>query len=207
MSTNAGTVEFLVDKERNFYFMEMNTRLQVEHTVTEEVTGIDIVREMIKIANDKTLSFAQDEVELRGHAIEVRVNAEDPRNDFMPTPGKITAYYSPGGVGVRIDGNAYPGYTIPMFYDSMIAKMTVRGRTWTETTARLKRCLDEFIVRGVKTTLPLYKRIVADEFFLRGRFDTHFLQDREKYLTYEDERDPTDVVRAISAALVAHHGM
>jgi acetyl-CoA carboxylase biotin carboxylase subunit len=205
--SNAGTVEFLVDKDRNFYFMEMNTRLQVEHTVTEEVTGIDIVREMIKIANDKTLSFDQDEVELRGYAIEVRVNAEDPRNNFVPTPGKVTAYYSPGGVGVRIDGNAYPGYTIPMFYDSMIAKMTVRGRTWTEATARLKRCLDEFIVRGVKTTLPLYKRIVEDEFFLRGRFDTHFLEDREKYLTYEDERDPTDIVRAISAAIVAHHGM
>ncbi|HEX9592245.1 MAG TPA: acetyl-CoA carboxylase biotin carboxylase subunit [bacterium] len=205
--TNAGTVEFLVDKDRNFYFMEMNTRLQVEHTVTEEVTGIDIVREMIKIANDKTLSFTQAEVELRGYAIEVRINAEDPRNNFVPTPGKVTAYYSPGGVGVRIDGNAYPGYTIPMYYDSMIAKMTVRGRTWTETTARLKRCLDEFIVRGVKTTIPLYKRIVEDEFFLRGRFDTHFLQDREKYLTYQEERDPTDLVRAVSAAIVAHHGM
>jgi pyruvate carboxylase subunit A len=205
--TNAGTVEFLVDKERNFYFMEMNTRLQVEHTVTEEVTGIDIVREMIKIANDHTLSFTQDEVELRGYAIEVRVNAEDPRNDFAPTPGKITAYYSPGGVGVRIDGNAYAGYTIPLYYDSMIAKMTVRGRTWKETTSRLKRCLDEFIVRGVKTTLPLYRRIVEDEFFLRGRFDTAFLQEREKYLTYRDERDPTDLVRAVSAAIVAHHRM
>ncbi len=205
--SNAGTVEFLVDKERNFYFMEMNTRLQVEHTVTEQVTGIDIVREQLKIAGGKPLSFSQEEVELRGHAIEVRINAEDPNNDFVPTPGKITAYYSPGGIGVRIDGNAYPGYTIPMFYDSMIAKMTVRGRTWEETTSRLKRCLDEFIVRGVKTTIPLYKQIVRDEFFRRGRFDTGYLEERERYLRYEEERDPTDLVRAISAAIVAHHGL
>ncbi|RMF79105.1 MAG: acetyl-CoA carboxylase biotin carboxylase subunit [Nitrospirae bacterium] len=204
---NAGTVEFLVDKERNFYFMEMNTRLQVEHTVTEVVTGIDIVREQLKIAAGKPLSFSQKEVELRGHAIEVRVNAEDPRNDFVPTPGKITAYYSPGGIGVRIDGNAYPGYTIPMYYDSMIAKMTVYGRTWQEATSRLARCLDEFIVRGVKTTLPLYKQIVRDEFFRRGRFDTGYLEEREPYLRYEEERDPTDLVRAISAAIVAHHGL
>jgi len=204
---SAGTVEFLVDKERNFYFMEMNTRLQVEHTVTEQVTGIDIVREQLKIAGGKPLSFSQEEVELRGHAIEVRINAEDPNNDFVPTPGRITAYYSPGGVGVRIDGNAYPGYTIPMFYDSMIAKMTVRGRTWEETTSRLKRCLDEFIVRGVKTTIPLYKRIVRDEFFRRGIFDTGYLEERERYLQYEEEREPTDLVRAISAAIVAHHGL
>jgi len=204
---NAGTVEFLVDKERNFYFMEMNTRLQVEHTVTEQVTGIDIVREQLKIAGGKPLSFPQEEVELRGYAIEVRINAEDPNNDFVPTPGRITAYYSPGGVGVRIDGNAYPGYTIPMFYDSMIAKMTVRGRTWPETTSRLKRCLDEFIVRGVKTTIPLYKRIVRDEFFRRGIFDTGYLEERERYLHYEEERDPTDLVRAISAAIMAHHGL
>jgi len=204
---NAGTVEFLVDKERNFYFMEMNTRLQVEHTVTEQVTGIDIVREQLKIAGGKPLSFPQEEVELRGHAIEVRINAEDPNNDFVPTPGKVTAYYSPGGIGVRIDGNAYPGYTIPMFYDSMIAKMTVLGRTWPETTSRLKRCLDEFIVRGVKTTIPLYKRIVRDEFFRRGVFDTGYLEEREPFLHYEEERDPTDLVRAISAAIVAHHGL
>ena len=204
---SAGTVEFLVDKERNFYFMEMNTRLQVEHTVTEQVTGIDIVREQLKIAGGKPLSFSQEDVELRGYAIEVRVNAEDPNRDFVPTPGRISAYYSPGGVGVRIDGNAYPGYTIPMFYDSMIAKMTVRGRTWEETTSRLKRCLDEFIVRGVKTTIPLYKRIVRDEFFRRGVFDTGYLEERERYLRYEEERDPTDLVRAISAAIVAHHGL
>ncbi len=204
---SAGTVEFLVDKERNYYFMEMNTRLQVEHTVTEQVTGIDIVREQLKIAGGKPLSFAQDEVELRGYAIEVRINAEDPNNDFIPTPGKVTAYYSPGGIGVRIDGNAYPGYTIPMYYDSMIAKMTVRGRTWEETTSRLKRCLDEFIVRGVKTTIPLYKQIVRDEFFRRGIFDTGYLEERERYLRYEEERDPTDLVRAISAAIVAHHGL
>ena len=204
---SAGTVEFLVDKERNFYFMEMNTRLQVEHTVTEEVTGVDIVREQLKIAGGKPLSFSQEDVELRGYAIEVRVNAEDPNRDFVPTPGRVSAYYSPGGVGVRIDGNAYPGYTIPMFYDSMIAKMTVRGRTWEETTWRLKRCLDEFIVRGVKTTIPLYKRIVRDEFFRRGVFDTGYLEERERYLRYEEEHDPTDLVRAISAAIVAHHGL
>jgi len=205
--SNAGTVEFLVDKKRNFYFMEMNTRLQVEHTVTEQVTGIDIVREQLKIAGGKPLSFTQDDVELRGFAIEVRVNAEDPSHDFIPTPGRVSAYYSPGGIGVRIDGNAYPGYTIPMFYDSMIAKMTVYGRTWEETTSRLKRCLDEFIVRGVKTTIPLYKRIVRDEFFRRGIFDTGYLEEREGYLRYEEERDPTDLVRAISAAIVAYHGL
>ncbi|MBI5181609.1 MAG: acetyl-CoA carboxylase biotin carboxylase subunit [Nitrospirae bacterium] len=204
---NVGTVEFLLDKNKNYYFLEMNTRIQVEHTVTEEVTGIDIMREMIKIAAGERLNIRQEEVSIRGYAIECRINAEDPKNSFVPTTGRVTAYYSPGGVGVRIDGNVYVGYTIPRYYDSMLAKLTVRGRTWEEAVDRMYRCLDEYVIRGVKTTIPFYKRIMLDEHFRRGEFNTNYIDQKIDELVYQDERDPKDLVLAISAAIVAHSGL
>lgn len=204
---NVGTVEFLLDKNKNYYFLEMNTRIQVEHTVTEEVTGIDIVREMIKIAAGERLNIRQEDVSIRGYAIECRINAEDPRNSFVPTAGRVTAYYSPGGVGVRIDGNVYVGYTIPRYYDSMLAKLTVRGRTWEEAVDRMYRCLDEYVIRGVKTTIPFYKRIMLDDHFRRGEFNTNYIDQKIDELAYQDERDPKDLVLAISAAIVAHSGL
>lgn len=204
---NVGTVEFLLDKNKNYYFLEMNTRIQVEHTVTEEITGIDIMREMIKIAAGERLAIKQEDVSIRGYAIECRVNAEDPRNNFVPTTGRVTAYYSPGGVGVRIDGNVYVGYTIPRYYDSMLAKLTVRGRTWEEAVDRMYRCLDEYVIRGVKTTIPFYKRIMLDEHFRRGEFNTNYIDQKMDELVYQDERNPKDLVLAISAAIVAHSGL
>lgn len=205
--TNAGTVEFLVDAQRNFYFMEMNTRIQVEHTVTEEVTGIDIVKEMIRIAAGHPLSFKQEDVEIRGFAIECRINAEDPHNDFLPATGKITAYYSPGGPGVRIDGNVYRGYQIPPYYDSMLAKLTVRGRTWEETLNRTARCLDEYVIRGVKTTIPFYKRVIQNEQFRSGDFTTRFIDENFDQLIYREEKDPAQLALILSAAIMAHSGL
>lgn len=202
--TNAGTVEFLVDKNKNFYFLEMNTRVQVEHTITEEITGIDIVKEMIRIAAGGRLSFTQDEIEISGSAIECRINAEDPRNNFLPTTGRITAYYSPGGFGVRIDGNVYRGYVVPPYYDSMLAKLTVWGRTWEEAVSRTARSLDEFVIRGVKTTIPFYRMIMRDENFRKGEFNTHYIENIINGLTYEDEGEKIDLVFAIAAAISAH---
>ena len=202
--TNAGTVEFLVDKDKNFYFLEMNTRIQVEHTITEEITGIDIVKEMIKIAAGEVLSFSQDEIQISGAAIECRINAEDPRNNFLPATGRLTAYYSPGGFGVRIDGNVYRGYLVPPYYDSMLAKLTVWGRTWDESVSRMARSLDEFVIRGVKTTIPLYRMIMRDEKFRRGEFDTHYIDNNLDALVYEDENDKLDIVYAIATAIAAH---
>jgi len=202
--TNAGTVEFLVDHDRHFYFLEMNTRIQVEHTVTEEVTGIDIVKEMIQIAAGQPLSTTQDEIIINGHAIECRINAEDPINGFMPTPGKITAYYSPGGFGVRIDGNVYRGYVVPPYYDSLLAKLTVKGRTWEEAVDRMHRSLEEYVIRGVKTTIPFYMRMMKDELFRSGRFDTSYIEKNLESLNYRDERNRMDLVLAIAAAVSAH---
>jgi len=184
---NAGTVEFLVDEDYNFYFMEINTRVQVEHTVTEMVTGIDIVRTQIKLALGKKLSFAQSDVQIRGYAIEVRVNAEDPQNNFMPEGGKTLAVYrSPGGYGVRLDGFGYQGYTIPEVYDSLLVKLTVHGFTWNETVDRLRRCLNNFVIIGPKTTIPFYLRVIDDPDFEKGDFNTSFLDNHSYLLEYED---------------------
>lgn len=202
--TNAGTIEFLVDKDKNFYFLEMNTRVQVEHTITEEVTGIDIVKEMIRIAAGKRLSVTQEDVKIDGFAIECRINAEDPRNGFLPTTGRISAYYSPGGFGVRIDGNVYRGYVVPPYYDSMLAKMTVWGRTWDEAVARAARGLDEFVIRGVKTTIPFYRMIMRDDSFKKGEFDTHYIENKFNELLYEDEMEKIDMVFVIAAAITAY---
>ncbi len=186
---NAGTVEFLIDQDNNFYFLEINTRIQVEHTVTEMVTGIDIVRNQINIALGKPISFDQDDVKLRGHAIEVRINAEDPKNDFMPEGGKkVRVYRSTGGFGVRLDGLVYQGYVIPEAYDSLLVKLTVQGFTWEETVGRLGRCLDNFTIRGPKTTIPFYQNIVQEKDFINGQFDTSYIDTHPHIFHYSEER-------------------
>ncbi|MCR4287419.1 MAG: acetyl-CoA carboxylase biotin carboxylase subunit, partial [Deltaproteobacteria bacterium] len=158
--TNAGTVEFLVDDKRNYYFIEMNTRIQVEHPITEEVTGIDLVKKQIEIAAGKPLGFTQEDVKINGYAMECRICAEDPKNNFLPSFGRVTAYYSPGGIGVRIDGAIYKDFIIPNCYDSLVVKLVVKGSTWDETVRRMHRCLDEFVVRGVKTNIHFLKNIM-----------------------------------------------
>jgi acetyl-CoA carboxylase biotin carboxylase subunit len=186
--TNAGTVEFLVDKDFNYYFMEINTRIQVEHTVSEMVTGIDIVRTQIKLASGKKLLFTQDDVKIRGHAIEMRINAEDPKNNFRPEGGKtVSIYRSPGGYGVRLDGFVYQGYTIPEVYDSLLVKLTVHGYSWNETVDRLKRCLTNFVIIGPKTTIPFYLELVKDPDFQKGDFDTSYLETHPHLLDYEEQ--------------------
>ncbi len=184
---NAGTVEFLIDKDMNYYFMEINTRIQVEHTVSEMVTGIDIVRTMIKLASGKELSFSQDDVKIRGFAIELRINAEDPQNNFMPEGGKtVSVYRSPGGYGVRLDGFAYQGFTIPEVYDSLLVKLTVHGFSWNETVDRLRRCLHNYVIVGPKTTIPFYLEVLDEEDFQKGDFDTSFLDTHPHLLEYEE---------------------
>lgn len=168
-----GTVEFLVDKYRNFYFMEMNTRIQVEHTVTEEVIDFDLIKEQIKIAAGIPISGKNYFPEM--HAIECRINAEDPFNDFRPSPGRITSFHSPKGHGVRVDTHVYGGYTIPPYYDSMIAKLIVRARTRDEAITKMERALDEFIVEGIKTTVPFHQRLMQNPDFRKGNFHTGFL--------------------------------
>jgi acetyl-CoA carboxylase, biotin carboxylase subunit len=168
-----GTIEFLVDKYRNFYFMEMNTRIQVEHTVTEEVIDFDLIKEQIKIAAGKPISGKNYFPEM--HAIECRINAEDPFNDFRPSPGKIHSFHSPKGHGIRVDTHVYAGYTIPQYYDSMIAKLIVRARTREEAILKMERALDEFVVEGIKTTVPFHQRLMRNEDFKAGNFHTGFL--------------------------------
>ena len=204
---NAGTVEFLLDHEGHFYFMEMNPRLQVEHTVTEQITAIDIVRNQISIAAGKPLEIRQKDVTLQGHAIQCRINAEDPRNNFMPCTGTITAYLSPGGIGVRIDGAVYRDYTIPPYYDALLAKLTVRGRTWEETVSRMRRSLEEYVLRGVKTTIPFMMNIMMEQDFQAGRFDTSYLDTHPDLYQYEESEEPEDLVLAISAAIAAYEGL
>ncbi len=169
-----GTIEFLVDKHRNFYFMEMNTRIQVEHPVTEEVTGLDLIKEQIKMAAGEKISGKN--YAPQGHAIECRINAEDPSNDFRPSPGKIQHLHLPGGAGVRIDTHIYAGYTIPPHYDAMIAKLIVHGPTREEAIVKMKRALGEFVIEGVKTTIPFHLRLMDDPQFRAGNFTTAFLE-------------------------------
>jgi acetyl-CoA carboxylase biotin carboxylase subunit len=175
----AGTIEFLLDEDGSFYFMEMNTRIQVEHPVTEMVTGHDLVKEQIRVAAGAPLSFG--ETPLIGHAIEVRINAEDPYRNFQPFPGLITAYHPPGGPGVRVDTHVYAGYTVPPYYDSLLAKLIVHGRDRAEALARMGQALDSFILEGVKTTIPFLARVIRHPDFVSGRIDTKFLE-RESHL-------------------------
>ncbi|HHJ50129.1 MAG TPA: acetyl-CoA carboxylase biotin carboxylase subunit [Phaeodactylibacter sp.] len=181
-----GTVEFLVDKHRNFYFMEMNTRIQVEHPVTEEVVDFDLIKEQIKIAAGIPVSGKN--YLPKGHAIECRINAEDPFNDFRPSPGKITSFHSPKGHGVRVDTHVYAGYVIPPYYDSMIAKLICRAPTREECIRKMQRALDEFIVEGIKTTIPFHRQLMRDPQFQKGNFHTGFLND---FVLEEPEEDET----------------
>lgn len=173
---NAGTIEFLVDKNKSFYFMEMNTRIQVEHPVTEMITGIDLIKEQIKIAYGEKLSFSQEDIKITGHSIECRINAEDPYKNFRPCPGEITNLYVPGGNGVRLDSAVYQGYKIPHCYDSMIGKLVVHGKDREEAIGKMKRALSEFIIEGVNTNIDLQLDILANENFVEGNFDTGFLE-------------------------------
>ncbi|HPI00260.1 MAG TPA: acetyl-CoA carboxylase biotin carboxylase subunit, partial [Chitinophagaceae bacterium] len=171
---SVGTIEFLVDKHRNFYFMEMNTRIQVEHCVTEEVINFDLIKEQIKIANGEKISGNNYEPQM--HAIECRINAEDPYNDFRPSPGKITVLHQPGGHGVRVDSHVYAGYTIPPYYDSMIAKIIAVARTRDEAIKTMYRALSEYVIEGVKTTIPFHLQLMQNEDFCKGNFTTKFLE-------------------------------
>jgi len=175
---SAGTVEFLLDKQNNFYFIEMNTRIQVEHPVTEMVTGRDLVKEQIEIAAGKPLPFRQAEVRVEGWAIECRINAEDPQRNFIPCPGGITAFLVPGGPGVRVDTAVFPGYVIPPYYDSLIAKVITWGRNREEAIIRMQRALEEFVIEGVPTTIPFHQRVLQNAFFRRGEVYTNFVQRR-----------------------------
>jgi acetyl-CoA carboxylase biotin carboxylase subunit len=175
---NAGTIEFLVDAKGNFYFIEMNTRIQVEHPVTEEVTGIDLIKQQISIANGEKLGFDQSDVKLgQKHAIECRINAEDPARNFAPSPGTISLYYAPGGHGVRVDSHVYSGYTIPPYYDSMIGKLICYGPSRKVALQRSYRALSEYLVRGIKTTIPLHKAIMSDPTFIEGKATTAYMED------------------------------
>jgi len=174
--SSAGTFEFLLDEDDRFYFMEMNTRIQVEHPVTEMVTLTDIVRNQVRIATGENMEFAQEDVLIRGHSIECRINAEDPVK-FTPSPGKITTFNIPGGPGVRVDTAVYPGYVVPPYYDSMIAKLIVHARTRDIAIARMQRALEMMVIEGIKTTIPLHRAIMADENFQKGNFSTKFMEE------------------------------
>ncbi len=175
--TNAGTIEFLLDDDGRFYFLEMNTRVQVEHGITELVTGIDIVKEQVRIAAGEKLSVKkQDKIPLKGHAIECRINAEDPANNFIPCPGKIERYHAPGGPGVRLDSHAHAGYTVPPYYDSMIGKLMTHGRNRAEAISIMQRALEEFVIEPIKTTVPIHREILKNPLFRRGQMHTDFIQ-------------------------------
>ncbi len=176
----AGTCEFLLDHDGKWYFMEMNTRVQVEHCVTEMISRVDIVREQIRVASGEKLGYTQDQVQLRGHAIECRINAENPDKDFMPCPGKIDGYFAPGGFGIRVDSHVYPGYSIPPYYDSMIGKLICWGETRNQARRRMYQALKEYVVTGIATTIPFHQGIIEDEVFISGKFNTGFIEDYYK---------------------------
>ncbi len=205
--TNAGTVEFLLTDQQQFYFMEMNTRLQVEHTVSEQITGIDIVREQINITAGKPLRFQQKDILKRGYAIEFRINAEDPKNDFLPSFGQITRYFSPGGPGVRVDAAIYSGYDIPPYFDSMCAKLTVWAMSWDEVIERAQRALNDMGVYGIKTTIPYYLEILQAPLFRTAHFDTTFVEQHPELIAYSVKRSKRHVVAAIAVALLAQQGI
>ena len=200
---SAGTVEFIVSgTTKEFFFLEMNTRLQVEHPVTEMVTGIDLCTEMIRIAAGEKLTITQDDVQIRGHAIECRISAEDPDNDFLPTPGKIIGLRIPGGPGIRDESGMYEGFEVPIHYDPMISKLIVYGRDRNHAIARCRRALSEYIVKGIKTTIPFHARVMLNEHFINGDFDTTFIDTRFQMEDAERER-PYEKVAVIGAAIKA----
>ncbi|WP_295445574.1 acetyl-CoA carboxylase biotin carboxylase subunit [uncultured Thiodictyon sp.] len=205
--TNAGTVEFLQDTDGRFYFMEMNTRIQVEHTITEAITGVDLVEEQIRVAAGLPLRFKQHEVTRRGFAMQFRINAEDPKNNFLPSFGRISRYYAPGGPGVRTDTCIYTGYTVPPYYDSMLAKVVVWALSWDDVLNRGARALKDMGVFGIKTTMPFYQEILRHPEFRSGRFNTGFLDAHPELLVYSEKRRKEDIAAALAAAIAAHAGL
>jgi acetyl-CoA carboxylase biotin carboxylase subunit len=202
---NAGTIEFLVDKEKNFYFLEMNTRLQVEHPVTELVTGVDIVKEQIRIARGRQLRYSQEDIHRNGWAIECRINAEDPYNNFMPSTGVITHILPPSGPGVRIDTGVYPGFAVSPYYDSLFTKLIVWGETRAEAILRMRRALEEYKIIGVRTNIPFHQKLIDSHRFMGGQFDTRFVEERFSLDGIDEEKDSYADTAAIIATLVAHH--
>ncbi len=205
--TNAGTVEFLQDADGRFYFMEMNTRIQVEHTITETITGVDLVEEQIRVAAGLPLRYRQDQITRRGFALQFRINAEDPQNRFLPSFGRISRYYAPGGPGVRTDGAIYTGYTVPPYYDSMLAKVIVWALNWEDLINRGDRALRDMGVFGIKTTIPFYREIIHHPDFRRGSFDTGFLEANPQLLGYSCKRRKEEIAAALAAAIAAHAGL
>ncbi|ASQ44884.1 acetyl-CoA carboxylase biotin carboxylase subunit [Legionella clemsonensis] len=203
--TNAGTVEFILDEQNQAYFLEMNTRLQVEHPVTEQITGIDLVQEQIRIAAGEKLTLTQDKITRRGYAIEFRINAEDPQNDFLPSFGRITRYYAPGGPGVRTDSAIYTGYTIPPDYDSLCAKLTVWSLDWPSVLRRARRALEEMRVFGVKTTIPFYLEMLKSKEFQEGMLTTGLIEAHPEWLRYSNKSLPHHKAAVIAAALAHYH--
>jgi acetyl-CoA carboxylase biotin carboxylase subunit len=201
---NAGTIEFLVDKERNFYFLEMNTRLQVEHPVTELVTGVDIVAEQIRVARGRQLSYTQEQIQFKGHAIECRINAEDPFNGFMPSTGRITHSLLPTGPGVRVDTGVFPGFEITPYYDPMIAKLIVWGETRAQAILRMRRALEEYRIVGVRTNIPFHQTLMDSHRFMGGQVDTRFVEERFTMDDALESRAASAEIAAILATLVAH---
>ncbi len=206
---SVGTIEYLVDEDDNFYFIEMNTRVQVEHTITEAISGVDIIYRMIRIAEGQKLPFMQEDIKFRGYAIEFRINAEDPKNNFIPCSGRITTYLGPGGPGVRMDAIGYKDYVVPTNYDSMIGKLIVTGLDWDAVVRKSRRALDEFIIGGIPTNIPLHREIVRDEDFKEGLFDTTYLDKKLPTFTMdvvqqiEEEEEKHARVAAIAAAISA----
>jgi acetyl-CoA carboxylase biotin carboxylase subunit len=172
---NAGTVEFIVDRDDSFYFIEVNARIQVEHPISEMITGIDLVKEQLKVASGEKLRVTQDQIKVNGHSIECRINAEDPDDNFRPSPGRVTSWIPAGGAGVRVDSHVYAGYSVPPLYDSLLGKLIVHKETRGEAIATMRRALDEFVVEGIKTNLPLHRRIIRNAAFVAGRYNTGFL--------------------------------
>lgn len=203
---NAGTVEFLLDKDGKFYFMEMNTRLQVEHTVTEEITGIDIVKQQIKIAAGEPLEIRQEDIKIRGFAAQFRINCEDPKNNFLPSFGKISQYYSPGGIGVRTDAAIYSGYEIPPYYDSLCAKLTVWAFNWPDLIRRAQRSLSEMVLYGVKTTMPFFLEILRTKKFIDADISTNFIDEHPQLLHYQERTSRHFIAAVIAAACINHYG-
>ena len=201
---NVGTLEFLLDQDGRFYFMEMNTRLQVEHPVTELVTGVDIVKEQIRIARGRKLRYTQEDIMLNGAAIECRINAEDPYNHFLPSTGRITLSHLPTGPGVRVDTGVYAGFEITPYYDSLISKLICWGETRGEAILRMRGALEEYRLLGVKTNIPFHQSIMDSHRFIAGNFDTRFVEERFSLSEAEEAKDTRPEIAAILATLVAH---
>jgi acetyl/propionyl-CoA carboxylase alpha subunit len=201
---NAGTIEFLVDKDKNFFFLEMNTRLQVEHPVTEMVTGVDIVKEQIRIARGRQMRYTQESIHQNGWAIECRINAEDPYNNFIPSTGRITHSLLPTGPGVRVDTGVYPGFEISPYYDSLISKLIVWGETRAEAILRMRRSLEEYKIVGVRTNIPFHQNLMDSHRFMGGQYDTRFVEERFSMEAAEEGKETHPEIAAIMATLVAH---